>query len=313
MSQPQLVYSKETNVEIATIATSAVLLDLHVSTWTGRKRDKKTSAEVNKDKQTTSDKAASVIKNLMADDKELDAIKAYAQDTRIWLQRHTMAWSDSGTRLLPSALIFEVTSELEARITEFDRLCGIFLAGYATKVSAAAFKLGQLFDRSEFPAVDEVQNKFGMRFVLTPVPTAGDFRVDVQKDTGEFLKKQFQKEAEQRVTAMMREPWERAYESLAHLKERMETALAYEPQENEDGRRRPKLFQSLVDNGLELAALLEKLNISNDPQLADCAARMRRMLSPLDMRTVRESKEMQESVKKQVEDILGTFDFGLVE
>ena len=37
---------------------------------------------------------------------------------------------------------------------------------------------------------------------------------------------------------------------------------------------------------------------------------MRRMLAPLDIKTMRESRESQESVKKQVEDILEQFDFG---
>jgi len=144
MAQPQLAYTKEPQVEIATIASSAVLIDVHVSTWTGRKRDKKTTQEVNDDKQTTTNRAASVIKNLMCDDKELDAIRAYAQDTRLWLHKNTLAWHDNGTRLLPSAAIFDVTSELEARIVEFDTRVKNFVAGYPVKISAAAFKLGQL-------------------------------------------------------------------------------------------------------------------------------------------------------------------------
>ncbi len=249
MTQPQLVYTKEPNVEIATIATSAVLIDVHVSTWTGRKRDKKTTQEVNDDKQTTTNRAASVIKNLMCDDKELDAA------------------------------IFDVTSELEVRIVEFDTRVKNFVAGYPVKISAAAFKLGQLFDRNEFPDGSDIARRFSMRYVISPVPTAGDFRVDVQKDVGEILQKQYAAEADRRIVAMLREPWERVFDTLTHIQERMEVALAYEPGVADNGRKKPKLFQSLLDNGLDLVALLEKLNISKDPQLTDCATRMRRMLT----------------------------------
>lgn len=316
MAFPQLATTNQgptVDNSISTIATSAVLFDVHVSTWTGRKRDKKTSAEVNADKQTRSSKAASVIKNLMTDDKDLDAIRAYAQDTRLWVQHRTYAWGDGGTRLLPTGLMFDVTSEMDARIAEFERLCHVFLAGYSTKVSAAAFKLGQLFDRAEFPDEDSLRLKFSMRYVIMPVPTAGDFRVDVQNDVGEMLKKKYSVEADKRVAEMLREPWERAYEGLQHIKSRMDAALEYEPEAGADGRRKPKLFQSMVDNNLELANLLDKLNITKDPQLADCAARMRRLLTPLDMKSVRESPDMQKSIKTQVEDILGTFDFGPLE
>jgi len=311
MAQPQLIVNNEgKNVEIATIATSAVLLDLHVSSWTSRKRDKKTSAEVNHDKQTTSDKAASVVKNLMSDDADLDAIRAYGQDTRLWVQKHTLAWSDGGTRLLPSQLIFEVTSEIEARITAYDALVAKFVSGYSVKVSAAAFKLGKLFDRSEFPDADAVARKFNMRYTVSPVPTVGDFRVDVQNDIGDRLKEHFQKAATDYITTAMREPWERVYNSMVHMKERLEASIAHEAEEGEDARRRPKLFQSLIDNNLELATMLDKLNIAKDPQLSDCAARIRRMVSSLDIKSVRESKDTQMSIKKQVDDILDTFNFG---
>lgn len=310
MSALQLVKEEPMNVEIATIATSAVLLDLNISTWTGRKRDKKTSSEVNANKQAGSDKAASVIKNLMTDDKELDAIRSNAQECRMYVLKHTFAWSDGGTRLLPSSLIFEVTAELDARITEYDRRVAAFVANYPLKISAAAFKLGQLFDRNEFPAPDDVARRFRMTYRVTPVPTAGDFRVDVQKDIGDFLKNKFQRDAEQRLAEMLREPWERAYDSLMHVRERMEAALSYEPPaQGEDGRKAPKIFQSVFDNALELVGLLEKLNVTNDPQLADCAARMRRAFSNVDIKSVRESKEVQASVKAKVDEILGAFDF----
>lgn len=318
MSQPQLAYTnpantKEpsvSNIEVTTIATAAVLIDVRISTWTGRKRDKKTTEEVTTGKQAGSDKAASVIKNLMSDDKDLDGIRAYAQDTRLYLARNTFAWSDAGTRMLPSAMIFEVTSELEARIAEFSVRADKFVADYNVKVNAAAFKLGQLFDRNEYPAAEEVRRKFAMSYTITPVPTSGDFRVDVQKDVGDFLKQQYEKAANQRVTEMLREPWERVYDNLTHVKERMEAALAYDPDAGvKDGRRAPKIFQSLVDNALDLANLLDKLNITQDPKLSEVTARMRRLFANVDIKSVRESREQQASIKTQVESILGSYDF----
>lgn len=299
--------------EIATIATSAVLIDLTVSTWTGRKRDKKTTADVIHNNHATSSKAASVIKNLMTDDKDLDAIRAYAQDTRLWLASATLAWGDKGTRLLPSKRIFDVASELDGRIAQYDALVSKFLADYNLKISAAAFKLGALFDRAEFPHAQDIARRFAMHYSITPVPTSGDFRVDVQNEVGTFLQKQFQAAADARVAEAMREPWERAYEALSHAKERMEASLAYEEAaataDPAEKRRAPKIFQSVFDNAVELAQTLDGLNITNDPQLADCAARMRRLFSNVDVKSLRESPSQQAAVKKQVDDILDTFNF----
>jgi hypothetical protein len=309
MNAPQLKLVETPNVEVATIATSAVLIDLRISIWAGRKRDKSTTAEVMLAKQAGSDKAASVIKNLMSDDPDLDKIRAYAQDTRLYIHRNTLAWGEK-SRLLPTKSILEVTGELETREAEFNRLVGVFVSSYSTKVSAAAFKLGQLFKREEYPTTDEVRSKFRMSYTVAPVPTSGDFRVDVQNEVGSFLRTQYEKAALEMVTETLREPWERAYETLAHAKDRLAAVLEYVPEEGHTGKNAPKIFQSVLDNALDMAALLDKLNIANDPKLADCAARMRRLFSNVDIKSLRESKDLQSSTKKQVEDILSAFDFG---
>ena len=117
-------------MSIATIATSALLIELNISVWGGRKRDKTTTAEVTQRAQAGSSKAASVIKNLLTDDADLDKIKAFAQDTRLYINKHTFAWNDSGSRLLPTGLVLDVTAELDARETEFNRLVHTFLQTY---------------------------------------------------------------------------------------------------------------------------------------------------------------------------------------
>jgi hypothetical protein len=311
MAHPQLVVNNtESNVEVSTIATSACLIDVNISLWAGRKRDKTTTAEVAAMKNAQSDKAASVIKNLLSDDADLAKIKAYAQDMRMYVQKNTLSWNDAGTRLLPTGLIFDVTTELDARIYQFDLLVQKFLAAYPVKISAAAFKLGSMFKREEFPTADQIARKFSARFVISPVPTSGDFRIDVQNDTAEYLRKHYEKASNDRITSMLREPWERVYEQLTHIQERMGAALEHDPDaEGTDKRRAPKLYQSLVDNALDLAHALDKLNVANDPQLADCAARIRRLFDGVSMDKVRANKTRQADIKKEVDEMLSVFDF----
>jgi hypothetical protein len=311
MNNLKLVTTMNNAPEIATIATSAVLIDLRVSTWTGRKRDKKSTADVVHNNNAGSAKAASVVKNLMTDDKDLDAIRAHAQDTRLKLISSTLAWGDKGTRLLPSARIFAVASDLDTCTEQYEKLVNKFLTEYTLKVSAAAFKLGALFRREEFPPADVIARKFTMSYAMTPVPTSGDFRVDVQNDVGAFLQQQFKTAADARVAEALREPWERAFQVLQAAKERIEAAMTYEASEGEDGKktRAPRIFQSMFDNAVELAETLDTLNITNDPQLADCAAKMRRLFGSVDAKSFRESPDHQAAVRKQVDDLMNTFDF----
>lgn len=292
--------------DISTIATSALLIELNISLWAGKKRDKGIAAEVTKRAQATSSTAASVVKNLLGDDADHDRIKAHAMATRLYLQKHTFAWNDSGSRLLPTALVLDVTSELASRIEEFNALVATFLQSYQTKISVAAFKLGSLFDRSEYPTEDEIARKFSMDFKVFPVPTENDFRINVQEQTAEFLREKFQKDAEARVAEMLREPWGRIYEQLAHILERLNSSLLYDPNAEGAGKP-PRLFQSMLDNAVDLANLLDKMNITKDPQLSACSCSIKQLFSEEKIDALREDTARQMDLKGKVEGILSAF------
>ena len=104
------------------------------------------------------------------------------------------------------------------------------------------------------------------------------------------------------MAEMMREPWERIYDQLTHVRERMTAALEFDP-ETADGRKAPRIFQSMIDNALDLARLMEKMNVTNDPQLTDCSDRIRRLFADVNINSVRESRDTQEALKKKVEDL----------
>ncbi len=53
--------------QVAGIARAAMLVDLQISIYSGRKQDKRTQAEVTLSKGANSKKAASVYKSLFAD------------------------------------------------------------------------------------------------------------------------------------------------------------------------------------------------------------------------------------------------------
>lgn len=305
-AQLQVVVNNKADMEITTIATAAVLAELNISVWTAKKKDKRTSDEVRDDKNVKADKAVSVYKNLFADDKDLKAIMAYQTSIRMYFVRHTLPWNDLGCRLMPARSILDVTNELEAMKQQFFVYVNAFISAYPGKINVAAFKLGQLFNRDDFPSVDEVRRKFAMNYVLTPVPTSGDFRVDVQNDVGEFLKNKYKTDAEQRIAALLRDPWERAYESLRHMQARIDALLQYD--DTLPGGR-PRLHQTVFDNALELAGLLDKLNVTNDAQLSDCATRIRRLVTGVDVQVIREDKTQQTALKKKVDDLMSAFDF----
>ena len=90
---------------VAGVARAAMLVDLQISLYSGRKQDKATQAEVTASKGAKSAKAASVYKSLFAECQELDAITKFQARARAEHYKLTKPWNDYGARLLPTALL----------------------------------------------------------------------------------------------------------------------------------------------------------------------------------------------------------------
>ena len=275
-----------------------MLLDLHLSVYTGRKQDKATAAEINISKNTRSSKAASVYKSLFTEDKDLEAIASYAGRVRTWLYSVTLPWADSGTRLVPTKNFFDITHELAEHEREFNRLVDVFINNYGVKVSSQAFKLGKLFDPKEFPNVAELSHKFGFNYVFTPVPSSGDFRVDIPAAAAQQVVAQFEREHNKRMQEAMREPWERLYQEISHIKDKMI--------DKEDGKPQ-KLYQSMLDNALALCGTLESLNLLDDPDLEAARRALEQSLTDIDIVSLRKSPEVREAIKIKMQDLTDKF------
>lgn len=310
---------------LPTLASSSVLGSLNISQYTARKKDKKTETEVIATNNAQSKKAASVYKNLFAECRELEAITSYAADCRVWFNHVTLPWDDNGARIIPTASYFDVMAEVGARTTKFNALVQAFIKVYSTEVSAKAFTLGSLFDRSEYPDISTVAQKFAFSVNVSPMPLAGDFRVDIANDTLTEMREQYEKASTARVAEAMTDAFMRLKNHAEKVRDRLRASLEFDPtkvKETEeydaDGKlikltvktpRRPKLYESMLDNGLELCGIMSSLNVLNDPKLEDIRRELQRALTNADIESLRESTEAQESLKKKMDDLIDKFDF----
>ena len=112
-------------------------------------------------------------------------------------------------------------------------------------------------------------------------------------------------------------------EQAEWVKERMEAVLAYDPDEVEKieerddtgavvsveikKKRRPKLYDSMLEQGLELTALLRDLNVTNDPRLEAARVALETALSRVDMDSLKESPELQQATRSAMQNILDEF------
>jgi len=281
------------------IASSAMLVELSISGWTARKLDKKVSAEIDVAKGTQT-QAGNYNKNLLAGTGFLDTITKYAANARAWHISQTLPWSDSGVRLLPVSNFIAYKEQLNKLEENYTALVHKFVDAYPNLVTAAAFQLGNLFDRNEYPDADKIFHKFKFSCNFFPVPQAGDFRVDIGEEAKQELANSCQHAYEERLNNAMGEVWQRLHKCLSNVSERLTL--------NGDGQE--KLFRdSLVGNAHELIDLLKHLNITKDPKLEQARTELYEAIGHHDADSLRKSVVAKEAVKSKVDSILSKFEF----
>jgi hypothetical protein len=304
--ESQAVLSIDTSKLIAGTARGSIVVDLAISTYSGRKQDKKTQREVTDAKGSGSRKAASVYKSLFADCKELEDITKFQARVRQAHYRFTQPWNDFGSRLLPTSLLQEYKAEMNRLENEFNLLVTKFLDKYDTLVSAAAFQLGTLFDRTEYPTRADVARKFSINLDYTPLPTSGDFRLDLEHDVQVELAQQYETKAQARLAAAAQDSWTRLHTALTRLSDRLATDT------NEDtGKVTKRVFHDTMVNGaMDLCDLLKHMNVMRDPALEKARVQLEATLSGVTPKDLRESDGMRVITKQKVDAILDAFDWG---
>ena len=290
-----------TNRPIAGVARSAMLVDLNIAIYSGRKMDKSTQAEVVLSKGANSKRAASVYKNLFSECKELDAITKFQARARSEHYRLTMPWNDRGARLLPTASLLDYKQVMSRYQQEFDRLVEAFLLKYSTLVAAAAFQLGTLFDRNEYPDAAQVARRFRMDLSFVPLPTSGDFRLDVESDVQRELMEQYERRLEEQLASATKDSWTRLYEALSRLSDRLTV--------DEDGKK--KIFHdTIVTGAVDLCELLTAMNVTQDPQLESARRQLQEVLLGVTPKELRDEDGTRVLTKQKVDQILSAFDWG---
>lgn len=289
---------------VAGVARAAMLVDLQISLYSGRKQDKATQAEVTASKGAKSSKAASVYKSLFAECQELDAITKFQARARADHYKLTKPWNDYGARLLPTALLQKYKVEMNQAESEFNRLVDVFLDKYDTLVAAAAFQLGTLFDRDEYPTREQVARKFRFDISYAPLPTAGDFRLDIESEVQRDLMRQYEKRMEQQLEAAAQDSWTRLHEALTRLSDRLVV--------EDDGKKR-KFHDTMVTGALELCELLTDMNVTNDPALEKARRKLEEALSGVTPKELREEDSTRTITKQKVDAILASFDWGIAD
>ena len=278
---------------IPSLGSSAWLVDLNISVWTGRKLDKRASEAVEAQNKTNPN-VANVHKKLLGKCDELVAIQKFVANARNIHYSMTMPWSDMGMRLVTTRMFPKYHKQMTEFEQEFIRLAeeGFFpVFGYL--VANSQTLLGDLHNKNDYPTLDELRRKFSWRLDYVPLPDAGDFRVDIGNEAQAQLQEGYKSYYATMFNKAKSDLSDRLIKPLKNMSERLDYA------DDED----KKIFRdTLVDNVMDILDLVKTFD--HDTKLTATCTQIENALMGITPDALREDSTLRAETKKSIDDAI---------
>jgi hypothetical protein len=252
------------------LASRAMLCSLSICQWSARKHDPEASEEIAARHGAESN--AGRYNKVLLPPQALADLKSIAGEARREHYFMTLPWDDAGYRVLPAAAYLDHTGKLREYSQQFAAAADAFADTFEQLVRDSRVRLGGLFRPEDYPTASEIREKFSFETKVMPLPDANDFRVSLGEEETKRIQRQITATVEASLTVASRELWQRLYEAVSHMAERLS---AYKV--SEDGVEHP-FRDTVVTNLVRLVEVLPKLNVTGDPELERMAEQVRRSL-----------------------------------
>lgn len=287
---------------IMSLATSGILIRAKVKVWTATKQDREVSDEVTASKKAARN-AGRFTKQLFADVPELRHLLNDRQTWYNFIQRVTYPWDDEWG-FLPTPRIPEVMADIDKRKARSQELLDAFVAVMPSAISNEAFAQGDMFNKDDYPTPDEVRSKFRVIVQTMNIPE-GDYRVQISTELAEDLQRNYEQQTRDIITdihAKQQDQLVKVLQSFSYCCD-SETVI-------EDGQvkvKRRKLYESTLNDAMELCRTFSKFNLTNDTRLEDARRELEKVLDGVTIDQLRNSDTKRVVIKEGVDDILKKF------
>ena len=255
---------------------SGMLVSLTITQWAARKLDKTTSFEVCKAK--SADQNAGSFHKQIIPNGYLKNINQLVNRIRNFHYANTLAWTHKGSDLLPSRNYMKYVKTMGKLQDKFNEAVNDFLDHYDTVVKQAVNSLHGLYEESDYPTAEMIRRKFKMEINMTPIPSSGDFRIDINEKELSKLRDKLEHQLAEAQVAAEQDLFSRLYTAIAKATITLRTP--------------GKIFRNtLILNIEELCTMIPDMNINNNKQLNDIADRNLKLMQSTDMKALRDQED----------------------
>jgi hypothetical protein len=235
------------------LSDKALLVNLSIKQWTAKKLDKRASVEIAKIHGADS-RAGRYNKSLLPTCTSLAAVHQETTVIRTEFYHNTLPWGIEGTFILPSANYLPFMTEYRGKKGTWEHLTMTFFGEYEQGVLDAERLLGSLFKASDYPSQDEMELKFSMDLSILPVPSAGDFRVELADDEVEHITAEIEQSVADSSAAAVKDIWQRLFDKVSWLHGRLADP-------------KTTFHDETYQDAKDLVGMLARLNFTDDPEL----------------------------------------------
>ena len=218
-----------------------------------------------------------------------------------FVKDNTVPWA-TGVDMLNIDHYPEFTQRLRELIADAESSVADLVAHWDYEVNKDLARLAQiaatkgkpnLANPSDYPTAAQIQDRFGIEVRFMPVPTSGDFRVAISDEDKASLQRQLQDaeaNAAKHVIEQMLDPMQKAVEKLA-------------VPIGDDG----SIFRdSLIDNMVDVASRMARVNVSNDPVIAQRISDLQSLVGTYanNKDVLRNSQHVRDVASKQIGDLV---------
>lgn len=273
----------------------ALLVQLSISQWNGRKFDKKATKDV-ANIHGVSEFVGRYNKSLLPGQDLLKNVHQMSSTIRTEFYRNTLPWGIEGTYILPTNNYLSFMTDFRKRKAEWESVVEQFVTEYPQLKAMAQKFLGSMYNDADYPAVNDMRRRFDMDMAVFPVPS-NDFRCEI----GSAELSRIQQEVEQRVQGAaqqaMSEVWQRLHDKVKHIADKLNDPKA--------------IFRdSMIENAKEICDLLPRLNFADDPDLESMRQRVEEQLVRNHPDTLRNDPTLRQRKAQEANailDAMGTF------
>ena len=152
-------------------------------------------------------------------------------------------------------------------------------------------RLGQALRIEDYPAKEDLRDKFSISYRITPVPDADHFIAKLASDDTDRVKRNIERHIEEQLHDAVGDLYRRLAEAVERVSERLE----------EDDNGKPLVFRdTMISNIRDLVDVVPRLNIFGDDRLARLCEQVKDRIAGVEPDSLRPSKTFDPVARDQV-------------